>query len=275
MATRTVTAAVGLLLLFVVFLLDVRLDTPLPFTALAAIAAAVAAWELCVMSREWSDRPISLLSAAASAGLVLSSLLSMAADARVETILPTLFQSTTLLGAAVALVWFLRRIPTGAAVSSMWTATAAPAMFVGGLLFHAPLLRAAEYGREWVLLLVLATFACDTGAYFVGKAIGRTPLAPNISPSKTREGAAGGLVAAVVACVALDAALGLPAVWWQAAMLGIAFGVVGQLGDLAESRIKRIAGVKDSGRLMPGHGGVLDRLDSLMFNLVVLYYFVL
>ena len=275
MATRTFTAAIGLLLLSLVFLLDVLLDTPLPFTALTAIAAALAAWELCVMSRGWNDRPISLLSAAAAAGLVLSSLLAIAVDAKVETILTTLLQSVTLLGAAVSLAWFLRRGPAGDAVSSVWTATAAPAMFAGGLLYHAPLLRAAEYGREWVLLLLLATFACDTGAYFVGKAIGRTPLAPNISPSKTREGAAGGLVAAVVACVALDAALGLPAVWWQATLLGVAFGVVGQLGDLAESRIKRIAGVKNSGRLMPGHGGVLDRLDSLMFNLVVLYYFVL
>ena len=271
MVARIATAAVALpLLLFVVWL-----DDPIPFTALVAMAAALAAWELCVMSREWNDRPIWPLSAALSAGLVLASLLAIAVDAKVETILTTLLQSVTLLGAAVGLVWFLRRGAAGDLFSSIWTASGAPAMFAGGLLYHAPLLRAADDGRGWILLLLLATFACDTGAYLVGKAIGRTPLAPNISPSKTREGAAGGLVAAVVACVALDAVLGLPAVWWQAALLGIAFGVVGQLGDLTVSRIKRIADVKDSGRLIPGHGGVLDRLDSLMFNLVVLYYFVL
>ena len=265
MKARIATAAVGLPLLFLV----VWLDNPLPFTALCVAAAALGAWELSGLARSWGDRPVDLVSAALAGALVAAALLL-----EPDTFPATLAHSVALLLSALALAWLLRRgaPDTGA---SRWLATLAPALFVGGLLFHAPLLRSAGDGREWVLLLLLVTFATDTGAYFVGRAVGRTPLAPAISPAKTREGAAGGLLCAVAACMALDEILGLPATWWQAALLGGALGIVGQLGDLVESRLKRIADVKDSGRLMPGHGGLLDRLDSILLNLIVLYYFVL
>ena len=270
MATRIATSVVGLPLL----LLIVWVESPYPFVALVCVAAALAAWELCDMYRALGDRPITPLAVLLTGGFVATALIAAAVRSKADTILPMLAQSLSLLCAAIALYWMMRRrdvhLDTGLMIS-----TSVPIFFVGGLLYHAPLLRTAEYGREWILLLLLATFAADTCAYFVGRAIGRTPLAPNISPSKTREGAAGGLAGAVVACVALDAVLGLPATWWQAALMGVAFGVVGQIGDLVVSRIKRFTGVKDSGRLLPGHGGVLDRLDSMMFNLVVLYYFVL
>ncbi len=265
MKARIATAAVGLPLLFLV----VWLDSPLPFAVLCASAAALGAWELCGMARGWGDRPVDTVAAALAGALVAAALLL-----EPDTFPATLAHSAALLLSALALAWLLRH---GASESgpSRWLATLAPALFVGGLLFHAPLLRAASDGRDWVLLLLLTTFATDTGAYFVGKAVGRAPLAPAISPSKTREGAAGGLLCAVAACMALDEVLGLPATWWQAALLGGALGIVGQLGDLVESRLKRIADVKDSGRLMPGHGGLLDRLDSVVLNLVVVYYFVL
>ncbi|MCI0822109.1 MAG: phosphatidate cytidylyltransferase, partial [Chloroflexi bacterium] len=138
----------------------------------------------------------------------------------------------------------------------------------------APLLRAVDHGREWVVFLLLVTFAADTAAYFVGKSIGQTPLVPSISPSKTREGAVGGLIGAAVASLAANYVLGLNALAWEALILGVLIGIVGQLGDLAESRIKRLAGVKDSGVIIPGHGGLLDRLDSIVLNMVVVYYFV-
>ena len=265
MRARIATAAVGLPLL----LLVVWVDTSLPFAVLCAAAAALGAWELSGMVRNWGDRPADPVSAALACALVAS-----AALLEPDTLAATLAHSAALLLSALALAWMLRR---GGADSgaSRWLATLAPALFVGGLLFHAPLLRSADFGREWILLMLLVTFATDTGAYFVGKAVGRTPLAPAISPAKTREGAAGGLLCAVAACLALDALFSLPATWWQAALLGGALGVVGQIGDLVESRLKRIAGVKNSGRLVPGHGGLLDRLDSILLNLVVVYYFVL
>ena len=122
--------------------------------------------------------------------------------------------------------------------------------------------------------MLLVTFATDTSAFFVGRAIGKRPLAPAISPSKTREGAVGGIVGALVASVAAVYVFDLNVALWKTIAIGVSIGIVGQLGDLVESRLKRIAGVKDSGSLVPGHGGVLDRLDSIVFNLVVVYYFV-
>jgi phosphatidate cytidylyltransferase len=130
------------------------------------------------------------------------------------------------------------------------------------------------HGAGGVLLLLVPIWACDSGAYFVGRAIGKTPLAPVVSPNKTWEGSVGGFVASVGAAVAVGHwMLGLPFLTGVGA--GAIIGVLGQFGDLAESALKRSAGVKDSGRLIPGHGGVLDRLDSLTFAGPALYYFLL
>ena len=120
----------------------------------------------------------------------------------------------------------------------------------------------------------MVTFSSDTGAFFVGKTIGKRPFAPAISPNKTWEGAIGGFIAAIlvafIAAWALDIDVDLPLI----VVLGALMGVVGQAGDLFESKLKRLAGVKESGRVLPGHGGVLDRLDSIVFNLELVYYFV-
>ena len=99
-------------------------------------------------------------------------------------------------------------------------------------------------------------------------------MAPRISPGKTWEGTAAGLAAAAAACAALAASLGLPLALPFAASLGVVLGFVAILGDLAESALKRYCGVKDSGALVPGHGGVLDRLDSIVFNLPLVYHLI-
>ncbi|HVR72106.1 MAG TPA: phosphatidate cytidylyltransferase [Vicinamibacteria bacterium] len=126
----------------------------------------------------------------------------------------------------------------------------------------------------WRIVLLLAiVMSSDTVAFFLGSALGRRKLAPGLSPGKTVEGAAGGLAGGVLGALAVWAA-GLPGVpAWHAALLGFAVAVLGMLGDLLESLLKRWAGVKDSGRLFPGHGGMLDRLDSLLFGAPVLYYY--
>lgn len=146
-------------------------------------------------------------------------------------------------------------------------------LYLGIPLSYALLMRSLENGSEWLLMALLTTFAVDSGAFLVGKAFGRRSLAPNISPGKTWEGAIGGGLAGVGACVILSLVLGLPLVSWEVVMIGVTIGFVSQIGDLVESSMKRAVGVKQSGRLLPGHGGVLDRLDSIVFVLVVLYYF--
>ncbi len=149
-------------------------------------------------------------------------------------------------------------------------------IYVGFLLGHVLLLRDLgsdeSVGRDWVLFALLLTFATDTGAYFVGIAIGRHPMSLRISPNKTWEGAAGGFCLAMIAAAVLPLGLELGLFRWQLLVIGATVGVVAQIGDLLESKLKRISGVKDAGGVIPGHGGILDRLDSLLISLPAVYY---
>ncbi|MBI5189970.1 MAG: phosphatidate cytidylyltransferase [Nitrospirae bacterium] len=128
-------------------------------------------------------------------------------------------------------------------------------------------------GRELVFLLLLVTWATDTGAYFAGSKFGRHKLYPKISPKKSVEGAAGGLLGAVGTAVLCRYWFFTSLTMHDAVAIGLILGIVGQVGDLAESMIKRSARVKDSGALIPGHGGMLDRVDSLLLNAPALYYY--
>lgn len=127
-------------------------------------------------------------------------------------------------------------------------------------------------GLYYFFLLTAAIWANDTAAYFFGSAYGRHRLAPSISPQKTYEGAAAGLCGSLLAGTALAAAFGKNP--WTSLLLSALIGLCGQAGDLFESMLKRDLGVKDSGQFLPGHGGVLDRFDSLFFAAPVLYYLV-
>ena len=180
-------------------------------------------------------------------------------------------------GVVLALPWlFLNRGREG--FSPKWLYAVAGPVYIGFLLAHALMLRelddGAGWGRDWLLFAVLVTFATDTGAFLTGMALGRHLMAPSISPSKTWEGAIGGFAWAVGIALALGALLQLPAPIWQEALLGAAVGVFAQLGDLAESRLKRAGGAKDAGSSLPGHGGFLDRLDSILFTIPLVYYIV-
>jgi phosphatidate cytidylyltransferase len=146
-------------------------------------------------------------------------------------------------------------------------------MYVGWLLGYGILLHhTSPRGDELILFVVGVTWVGETAAYLVGSTLGRHPLAPVISPRKTLEGAAAQVMASLVTGAALGAWL-LPGCGGTVAVLaGGVLGMVGQIGDLAESVFKRSVGTKDTGGLIPGHGGVLDRIDSLLFNLPAFYY---
>lgn len=135
------------------------------------------------------------------------------------------------------------------------------------------LVRDAEGGRDWFLIGLLGTFAVDTGAYAVGRAIGRHRMAPRISPKKTWEGAAGGYAAGLAAVLGLNGWLDTGVGTGTALHLAVALPIAAMVGDLFESWMKRRMGVKDASGLLPGHGGFMDRLDSVLFVFPVVYLF--
>jgi len=147
------------------------------------------------------------------------------------------------------------------------------AVYVGWLLGYAIWLQGRASGPQLVLFLVGVTWAGESAAYLVGSSIGRHRLAPILSPRKTVEGAIAQVIISVAAAIALGYWL-LPACGLMgAAGAGVVLGVIGQVGDLAESAIKRSIGTKDAADLIPGHGGMLDRIDSLLFNAPALYLY--
>jgi phosphatidate cytidylyltransferase len=147
--------------------------------------------------------------------------------------------------------------------------------YVGFLGAHLVLLRELTDDGEWVFVAVFATFAADTAAYFVGRAIGSRQITPAISPGKTLEGSVTGFIAGVPAVFGLVWLTGLDVDELKLAPLALLLPLVAIVGDLAESLIKRGAGIKDASELVPGHGGLLDRLDSLLFTVPLVYYFVI
>jgi phosphatidate cytidylyltransferase len=162
------------------------------------------------------------------------------------------------------------RVPAQAA--AVTAAMLFPTVYLGMGLATVPLVREA-YGAPALMTLFFTQIGSDTAQYYSGRTFGRTPLSVALSPKKTREGAVGGLVAGAVVLVAFGRAWlpGIPG--WQLAVLGVGVAVVGILGDLFESMLKRSADVKDSSDLIPGHGGVLDRIDALLFATPAYYLY--
>ena len=146
-------------------------------------------------------------------------------------------------------------------------------LYIPFLISHVLLLFRVPSGRHWILLLFFVVFFCDTGAYYVGHRWGRHKLWPAVSPGKTVEGAIGGLLSSVAISVLVGTLLPLDvATVGFLLALGFVLALVGQVGDLMESMLKRVSQVKDAGGILPGHGGLLDRLDSLIFAFPVMYY---
>jgi phosphatidate cytidylyltransferase len=233
------------------------------------LASGLAALELRSMLRQGGFDPIDIVLIGLTLALPLDVALRGASAGSVVTPDGMLLITLAVLGGLVVLV--LRGDADHGMVD--WALSVALALYVGGLMqFYLPLRRLPD-GGLWVVSLLVLSWVCDSCAYFVGRAFGRRRLAPRISPSKSVEGAAAGLIgAALVGAIiglVLDRGVALMAGY------GLAIGVATVIGDLAESGLKRQTGVKDSGVLIPGHGGILDRMDSLLFCAPVAYAYVL
>jgi phosphatidate cytidylyltransferase len=229
------------------------------FQALVVVAAGLATFELG-RALERGGRPLYRWLAIGGGIAVTASFIPPAA--------PVAALTAVVLLALAAPVW--AATPPAVEPSAM---TLLSLVYVNLLLGHAILLHGLPQGGLLILLLVGITWTGESAAYLVGSAIGRRKLAPTISPNKTLEGSAAQLVVSGAAAVLLAAWL-LPT-WAASAALtaGLLLGVIGQIGDLAESVIKRSVGVKDMGAVVPGHGGMLDRLDSLLFNVPAFFYY--
>jgi phosphatidate cytidylyltransferase len=255
------------LVLLPVFLLIVVKAPGWMFNMLVVIASGAALWELTRLF-EHGGRPAYRRLAVVAGTLVTA---TFAASRLMDPLALPVFALTLAVAASLAApVW------RGATATEPAANTLLAILYVGWLLGFGILLHhTSPAGDELVLFVVGVTWLGETSAYLVGSTVGRHKLAPVISPRKTLEGAAAQIVASVVSGAALGAWL-LPQCGPAVAVAGgTLLGVVGQIGDLAESVIKRSVGTKDTGGLIPGHGGVLDRIDSLLFNLPAFYYFTL
>jgi phosphatidate cytidylyltransferase len=146
-------------------------------------------------------------------------------------------------------------------------------LYIPFLMAHLILIRQTPAGVQWVFFVLILAFAGDIAAFYVGRKFGKHKLYPEVSPAKTVEGIVGLVIGSVVGCLVFSHFFFQELPIGHAVVLGAAGSVLGQAGDLCESMLKRSAGVKDSGTLFPGHGGILDRLDCLMFIFPFVYYY--
>ena len=260
---RVITALWGIPLLIAI----IWFGGELGFTILIAVAGLIAVFEFYNMVAAAKLPPLTYF------GLIWTLLFILSPHFHYDFLIPLLLTSAVI----PSLIWLLLR-PQKEGAFIGWAWTIAGILYVGWLLSYFVALRGVDGGRNWVFLALFTTFGSDTAAFFIGRAFGRHHLAPSISPGKTWEGAIGGIFGAII--VSLLFTLPTPLqlqhlIYWQAILLGLAVSVFGQLGDLVESLLKRNMGVKDSGRLIPGHGGVLDRIDSVVFAGIVVYYYVI
>jgi len=259
---RIITGVVGV----PIIILTIWFGTPW-FSLLIAAATLAGAFEFYSMGNLGKKEPLIYF------GLLLALALVLSPHYNSINTLPIVITAVVF----SSLIWLLFRTPSKEAFRN-WSWTITGAIYIGWMLSYWLSLRGLDDGMNWVYLAILTIFANDTGAFFIGRAMGKHKMAPIISPNKTWEGAIGGLVIAILGAIIIVVILNLISPfafkYWQIILLGFLISLFAQLGDLVESLLKRNMEAKESGNLLPGHGGILDRFDSLIFVGPCVYYFV-
>ena len=221
---------------------------------LLAIVLAAAAWEYARLMQHGGYRPVWWIAVLLIAALIVDPILPSARLAPIAL-------SVALVG---SLTWHMTH--RSATVTADWALTLAGGVYLGWAGRQFVQIRALDDGAAWLALVLAGVWLADSGAYFVGVRWGRHKMTPALSPNKSWEGWIGGIVVGMGGNGLLATALGLPPA--HGAALGLLGGTIGALGDLSVSMMKRQVGAKDSGSLIPGHGGALDRVDSLLFAVI-------
>ena len=255
-----------------VVIIAVWFDKPLPwFTVVVALAGILASYEFFRLTSVRSSQRLTIF------GIIFTLLLIIRPHCTYNFSLPIIIGACLLVS---FLITFLQR--TKPFIYNNWLWMLLGSIYIGWLLSLLILIRnapgtdiAPDIGRNLVFLTLFSVFGSDTLAYFIGRSFGHHSMTPRISPHKTWEGAAGGVAGAIIIALlfSLNTPLHVPLSVWQAVILGLFLSVFAQSGDLLESALKRAAGAKDSGIIFPGHGGILDRIDSLLLAVIVTYIF--
>ncbi len=256
MTLRILTAVVAIPAIFGILWIGT-----LAVAVVALIAASISGWELADMVRARKNCPLRWAYVGWPISFVSAGWL-IAENQLDWLVLPSLI--------VAGMIPALYLLVTGRRTPFVYSLAAGP--YVGLTLAHAPVLRSSDNGMEWLLFALIVTFTADTAAMFIGVAFGRHKLITRISPKKSWEGVVGGLVGGGISAFIIGMVFDLQINSMVVVGLGLSMAIAGTLGDLGESAFKRHAAVKDSGFLIPGHGGVLDRLDSLMPNLLIVYW---
>ena len=247
----------GALLLVVMGLILVGLPG---IWTLVVVVGGLALWEFRQLSDKMGFRAPSWLIFPLGAYFAFSGTVLRAIE-------PQLILSVALVGGLAVFLF----IPGRREGLGRWALAVAGAIYIGMpfnyylLIYHS----APGRGLAWLLFVILSVVVSDAAALLVGGAIGRTPFFQSISPKKTLEGAVAGVIFSILVMLLGAFVVDIPL--WAAALLGLAIGLSAEAGDLVESQMKRVAGVKDSSHLIPGHGGILDRIDSILFPPIVVY----
>ena len=259
MKTRIITGVVAAAL-FIPFVIYGKL----PFTLLVYVIASVGVYEILRMKK------IVIYSVPGILSLFATFVMLMPATWEQQVLEWTTYSKLELLFIAAILLLIYSVVVKNRFTFDDVAFVILSTLYVGMGFYYLIATRNADEGLAYIIFALLVVWTTDSGAYFVGRRLGKNKLWPEISPNKTIEGFVGGIVIAVVAVVIMQFIAPFDVSWIALLLIAIISSIFGQMGDLVESAIKRHYDVKDSGNILPGHGGILDRFDSLLFVLPLL-----